>query len=178
MSKRPGQEVRFHCLRVVTCLLHSPRLKDRRNLKKVSLAKRPERRSRVYRSKARRNIVKIISPSYITSFLQQNRSIAMITILLNVNIQYLLHFQINWFLIYFTLFPKKNKSTGTNERPPISVRRSPAGGAASLSIYLVHLGLDIFSVLKSSLEKSKEPPSADTVLWHLSVDFFIIIFFN
>lgn len=107
VSKRPGQEVRFHCLRVVTCLLHSPQLKDRRNLKKVSLAKRPERRSRVYRSKARRNIVKIISPSYITSFLQQNRSIAMITILLNVNIQYLLHFQINWFLIYFTLFPKK-----------------------------------------------------------------------
>lgn len=54
------------------------------------------------------NIVIIISLSYITSFLQhKNRSITMITIFLNVNIQYLLHFQINVFLIDFAviIFP-------------------------------------------------------------------------
>lgn len=45
----------------------------------------------------------------------------MITIFLNVNIQYLLHFQINLFLIYFVVIispPKKNRkieSTGTDE---------------------------------------------------------------
>lgn len=42
------------------------------------------------------------------SFLQhKNRSSAMITLLLNGNIQYLLHFQINSFLIYFVviIFP-------------------------------------------------------------------------
>lgn len=58
------------------------------------------------------NIVIIISLSYITSFLQhKNRSITMITIFLNVNIQYLLHFQINLFLIYFVviIFPPKTK---------------------------------------------------------------------
>lgn len=42
----------------------------------------------------------------------------MITIFLNVNIQYLLHFQIDLFLIYFVviIFPLKNnkKSTGTD----------------------------------------------------------------
>lgn len=39
------------------------------------------------------NTVRIISLSYITSFLQhKNRSLTMITICLNVNIQYLLHF--------------------------------------------------------------------------------------
>lgn len=43
----------------------------------------------------------------------------MITIFLSVNIQYLLHFQINLFLIYFVviiLTPKKRiKSYGTDE---------------------------------------------------------------
>ena len=70
------------------------------------------------------NIVIIISLSYITSFLQhKNRSITMITIFLNVNIQYLLHFQINLFLIYSVVIilptlkktQNKVKSTGTDE---------------------------------------------------------------
>lgn len=67
------------------------------------------------------NIVIIISLSYITSFLQhKNRSITMITIFLNVNIQYLLHFQINLFLIYCVVVifpPKENK----NKKVPMRV---------------------------------------------------------
>lgn len=56
----------------------------------------------------------------------KNRSIAMITIFLNVNIQYLLHFQIKVFLIYFVviIFPpkkQKTKSTGTDESDNIFV---------------------------------------------------------
>lgn len=71
--------------------------------------------------KTNRNIVITISLSYITSFIQhKNRSLTMITIFLNVNIQYLLHFQINLFLIYFVIISplKKNrkiKSAGTDE---------------------------------------------------------------
>lgn len=64
------------------------------------VARRPERCPRC--RSTHWNIVIIISLSYITSFLQhKNRSLTMITICLNVNIQYLLHFQIKLFLNYF-----------------------------------------------------------------------------
>lgn len=41
----------------------------------------------------------------------------MITIFLNVNIQYLLHFQIYLFLIYYVaiIFTQNKKSTGTDQ---------------------------------------------------------------
>lgn len=49
-----------------------------------------------------RNIVIVISLSYITSFTQhKNRSLTMITIFLNVNLLYILHFQRN---IYFYIY--------------------------------------------------------------------------
>lgn len=89
------------------------------------MAKHPEK---CYRESIRPkltdwNAVIIIYLSYITSFLQhKNRSITMITIFLNVNIQYLLHFQINLFLIYVIVIilpplkiKTKIKSTGTDE---------------------------------------------------------------
>lgn len=73
-----------------------------------------------------RNIVIVISLSYITSFTQhKNRSLTMITIFLNVNLPYILHFQRNIYLYYFIFtllsspFPskkeKEQKATGTDE---------------------------------------------------------------
>lgn len=63
----------------------------------------------------------------------------MITIFLSVNIQYLLHFQIDLFLIYFAVItiPLIN-NTSINAQVPIReicVRQRPAGGAASLRIH-------------------------------------------
>lgn len=69
----------------------------------------------------------------------------MITIFLNVNIQYLLHFQINSFLIYFVVIiisPKKQTEKKTKNKTLVPlrvmtdffffVRQGTAGGAASL----------------------------------------------
>lgn len=85
-----------------------------------------------YHTKAHRLVI-IISLSYITSFLQhKNRSITMITIFLNVNIQYLLRFQINLFLIHlvvviFTPPKKQTRSTGTHEWQRTGVRHDQQG---------------------------------------------------
>lgn len=69
------------------------------------------------------NTVRIISLSYITSFLQhKNRSLTMITICLNVNIQYLLHFFPDkpvshlLFVIITPLKKKEKKKEGKKER--------------------------------------------------------------
>lgn len=89
-----------------------------------------------------RNIVIVISLSYITSFTRhKNRSLTMITIFLNVNLLYILHFQKYIFLFLRCCrhhIPQKEireqKPTGTDEWQRMHVRQGPAGGAESLRI--------------------------------------------
>lgn len=128
VSKHPGQEVWSYCLFdvSVTQTSHTDHFYRHDPQKIGSLAKTCTHAHLTHGQTSREvlqrvclirpklttwNIVIIISLSYITSFLQhKNRSLTMITLFLNVNIQYLLHFQINLFLIYFVIiiFPQQN----------------------------------------------------------------------
>lgn len=75
----------------------------------------------------------------------------MITIFLSVNIQYLLHFQIDVFLIYFAVItvPRQTKASMHRYRLEICVRQRPAGGAASLRIHnLTFISIFFFPLLK------------------------------
>lgn len=88
-----------------------------------------------------RNIVIVISLSYITSFTQhKNRSLAMITIFLNVNVQYIYCIFKEIYIFIFSIYAVvvvtislktkwKMNPKGTDEWQRVYVRHRPAGGA-------------------------------------------------